>query len=55
MISGLTLALFVARIGAGHIDATFAADDLAVLADPPDAGSDFHGSFQSIGRKRLSI
>jgi hypothetical protein len=40
----LTLALFVARIGADNVDHTTAADDLAMLANSLDAGSDFHGS-----------
>src|SRR5690606_13428497 len=36
-------------------DATLAADHFAVLADPLDAGTYFHGGVQSVGRKRLSI
>jgi hypothetical protein len=38
----LALTLFVTRIAAHHIDATFAAHDLAVLADSFNASSDFH-------------
>jgi hypothetical protein len=40
----LTLALLMARIGADNIDHAAAADDLAVLANSLDAGSDFHDS-----------
>jgi hypothetical protein len=40
----LTLALLVARIGADNVDHAAAADDLAMLANSLDAGSDFHGS-----------
>jgi hypothetical protein len=40
----LSLALLVARIGADNVDHAAAADDLAMLADSLDAGSDFHGS-----------
>src|SRR5687768_5543606 len=38
----LTLLLLVLRVGANHPHDAFAADDLAVFADPPDAASNFH-------------
>src|SRR5262245_36743381 len=38
----LSLTLLVARIGADHPHDAVAADDLAVLTDAADAGSDFH-------------
>jgi hypothetical protein len=38
----LTLALFVAGIGADDVDHAAAAYDLAMLANSLDAGSDFH-------------
>jgi hypothetical protein len=34
---------------------TFAADDFAVLANPPDAASHFHDTFLSQGRALLKI
>src|SRR5439155_10813143 len=37
------LALLVARIAAHDVHLAFAAHDLAVLANPFDAGADFHG------------
>jgi hypothetical protein len=40
----LTLTLLVARIGADDVDHAAAADDLAMLANSLNAGSDFHGS-----------
>jgi hypothetical protein len=38
------LALLVPRVGTNHEDNATAANDLAVLADSFNAGSDFHGS-----------
>jgi hypothetical protein len=43
--AGLTLALLVLGVLADHAHDAFAADDLAVLTDTFDAGSDFHGRF----------
>jgi hypothetical protein len=40
---GSTLALLMTGIGADHVDHAAATDDLAVLTDPFDAGTDFHG------------
>src|SRR5882724_10037884 len=39
----LTLALFVARVGADHVHPTLPLDELAILADALDAGTHFHG------------
>src|SRR5205823_2090991 len=49
----LTLALLVAGVVADHIDLAPAADDLAVFANPLDAGSDLHRTlFPSSSRGR---
>jgi hypothetical protein len=37
------LSLFVARIAAHDADHAPAANDLALIANTPDAGTDFHG------------
>jgi hypothetical protein len=39
----LSLLLLVLGVGADHAHDAFAADDLAVLTDSTNAGSDFHG------------
>jgi hypothetical protein len=38
----LTLSLLVFGVRADDPHDAFATDDLAILADPPDAASDFH-------------
>ena len=49
----LSLFLFVFRVGADHAHDPLAANDLAVLTDTSDAGSDFHcsGTFRDLGHR----
>ena len=54
--SGLTLSLFVARIGANDVNATLAAHDLAVFTDPLNASAYLHRYTLSAGwLKPISI
>jgi hypothetical protein len=46
--SFLTLALFMARVGADHVNPTLPLDELAILADALDAGTYFHGLPQTV-------
>ena len=46
-LKGLTLPLFMARICADYVHATFAADNFAVFADSFNTGADFHRSLLS--------
>src|SRR5438105_5804969 len=48
--SGLSLPLFVPGIGTNDVHPTFAPHDFAVLANPFDAGSNFHGFRMCLGR-----
>ena len=56
----LSLPLLMARVAADDVNATFAADDFAILTNSFDAGSNFHGiqfpySGVRIVPKRVSI
>jgi hypothetical protein len=42
--AGLPLLLLVFRIRANHTNDSFSADDLAILTNPPDACTHFHGN-----------
>jgi hypothetical protein len=41
-LATLSLLLFMLHVRADDPNDAFSADDLAVFADPPDAGSNFH-------------
>jgi hypothetical protein len=45
----LSLPLLVPGVGANDVHPALAAHDLAILANPFDAGSDFHGNVRPAG------